>query len=50
MLRSLNLAATPEAVAESVARHAELYLYSPGEGIFPVQDVAGMWLKYGAKA
>jgi hypothetical protein len=29
---------------------AKLYLYSPGRGIFPVQDVAGMWLKYGAKA
>lgn len=28
---------------------AKLYLYSTGRGIFPVQDVAGMWLKYGAK-
>ncbi|WIG52588.1 MAG: hypothetical protein OJF48_003507 [Afipia sp.] len=28
---------------------AELYVYLPGRGTFHVQDVAGMWLKYGAK-
>jgi hypothetical protein len=29
---------------------AKLYWYSPRRGIFDEQDVAGMWLKYGAKA
>lgn len=31
-------------------RRRKLYLYSTGQSIFPVQDVAGMWLKYGTKA
>lgn len=47
--RSLNSDGEPQAVAESRAGSGKLYLYSSGRGIFPVQDVAGMWLKYGAK-